>query len=197
MRKRYAYKLGGSMLSLPLNFAMQLMATRALGPGGYGGFTFLSGFFNDVIGFFDSGTSVGFYSKLCSRPNEDGITAYYWKLAASIATMLITGVGIVLIAGQGHRLWPEQKPACIVLAAIYALGVWFAAIAGKIIDAHGLTTPGEKTRLIYRVALVLATGCLFAAAELTLASYFVAQILLAVGFNSGFGSACWRSTDGR
>jgi O-antigen/teichoic acid export membrane protein len=99
LAKRYGFKLGASLLGLPLSLAQQWVVTRALGPAGYGSYSFLNSFFSEVIAFFDSGTSAGFYAKLCGRPEEKGLVAFYWKLAGAITAVLFIGVAVVLLAG--------------------------------------------------------------------------------------------------
>ena len=48
---------------------------RMLGPANYGSYSFLKSFFTQVVNFFDSGISAGFYSKLSQRPDKPGCPA--------------------------------------------------------------------------------------------------------------------------
>ncbi len=180
MRRRYGYKLGAGLLGAPLNFGIQLMATRALGPAGYGSFSFLSGFFNDVISFFDSGTSTGFYAKLCARPAEQTLIVFYWRFLAAVSLALVGLTAVVITSGGLDRFWPGQAPLWIALALLNALSTWGLNVAGKILDAYGLTVQAERARLISRVfGFVLVAG-LFAAGGLLLPTYFIALCSVAV-----------------
>ena len=178
LAKRYGFKLGAGVFGLPVGLAQQWLVTRALGPSGYGSYSFLNAFFSEVIAFFDSGTSIGFYAKLCARSNEPGLIVFYWRLAATIVATLFIGVGALLIAGLGGWLWPAVSPASVVLALLCAVGLWLTMIAGKIVDAYGCTTQGEKVRLVSRFVGLAGFGILFAVGALTLDSIFVAQVVI-------------------
>lgn len=175
LAKRYGFKLGASLLGLPLGLAQQWVVTRALGPSGYGSYSFLNSFFTEVIAFFDSGTSAGFYAKLCGRPTEQGLVASYWRLAGAVTGILFVGVAVVLLVGLAPWFWPAQKSRSVLLALFCGIGIWLTLIAGKIVDAHGCTTRGEKARLLYRLVSVALVGLLFVSGLLTLDSLFLLQ----------------------
>ena len=44
LKKRYGFKLLGNLIGLPLNFAVQMLVPRALGPKYYGDYNFLTNF---------------------------------------------------------------------------------------------------------------------------------------------------------
>lgn len=46
--KRFASRLGVSLLSRPMNFAIQLMVSRGLDPVKFGGYSYLSSFFTNI-----------------------------------------------------------------------------------------------------------------------------------------------------
>lgn len=180
MVRRYGYKLGAGLLGAPLNLAIQFMATRALGPAGYGSFSFLNGFFNDVISFFDSGTSTGFYAKLCARSQEQALIVFYWRFFAAVSFILVGLITLAISSGGLDRFWPGQAPLWIGLALLNALSTWGLNVAGKILDAYGLTVQAEGARLMSRaLGFILVTGLSIASA-LVVPTYFLALCSVAV-----------------
>lgn len=176
LAKRYGFKLGASIMSLPISLAQQWLVTRALGPSDYGRFSFLNSFFTEVITFFDSGTSTGFYSKLCARPNEIGLLVFYWRLVLLIAGLLFSSVALVLLSGNGHWFWIAELPQTVFLALGCCFGIWLSTIAGKIADALGKTTAGETTRLISKLAGLAALAGLFNGYHVTIEWFFSIQL---------------------
>lgn len=178
--RRYSYKLGANLLGLPANFAIQWLAVRALGPIGYGSYSYLNGFFTEVCNFFDAGTSAGFYVKLCARPGEKGLLTFYWRLALVVAVLVMALTGLLLGLGLRDQIWPEQGTPYILLAALGAIGFWVVNVAGKIVDAFGLTTAGEKARLAQRLTAALSLAVLYLFGWLNLTTFLVAQVVLVV-----------------
>jgi O-antigen/teichoic acid export membrane protein len=178
--KRYAFKLGANVAGLPVNFLVQVLATRSLGPAAYGSFSFLNGFFMEVVTFLDAGTSTALYTKLCARPQERALTAFYWRLAGVIALVLLGLVAVVQLAGAGHLVWPGQLRGYVWLGAACALGMWMTNTVGRIVDAYGRTAMGEVARLVQRILLLAGLIALWGYGSLTLSHFFVAQIAAAL-----------------
>lgn len=174
--KRYGFKLGASMISLPISFAQQWFVTRAMGPSDYGRYSYLNSFFTEVIAFFDSGTSIGFYTKLCARPNETGLVTFYWCLLFALSGTLFALVALIILPGWGQLFWPAESGSAVILALLYAVGIWVGNVAGKIADAHGQTRIGEKMRLISKFGGLGAIALLFLASKLTIDALFALQI---------------------
>ena len=178
--KRYSFKVGGGVFSLPINLAIQTMVVRALGPTGYGSYSFLTNFFTQVAGFFDCGTSLCFYTNLCKRPAEKLLVSFYWRFVGVVA-LFICGLVLALVAIGQREIWPGQVRPYIYLAAILGIGTWILGIIEKILDAYSLSAPGEIARTLQRSVGVLLIGGLFWAGWLNLTWYFIAQLLM-VGF---------------
>ena len=178
LRKRYFFKAGGGLLGMPINLAVQTLVLRSLGPMGYGSYSFLTGVFADVISFFESGTTIAFYNKLCQRPNERTLVGFYWRFVGVVALFICMGAGGIMLSGLGDRIWPGQLRLCVWLAVAFAIGTWALGMAEKIVDAYGLTTSGETARFLQKCAgLCLIILCVGAGA-LDLTVYFVIQCLL-------------------
>lgn len=176
LAKRYGFKLGSSIVALPLSLAQQWFVMRALGPSDYGRYCYLNSFFTEVIAFFDSGTSMGFYVKLCARPKESSLVVFYWYLLLTLSGTLVALVMLFRLPGWGQWLWPGESGYGIILALLYAVGIWVGNIAGKIADAYGQTRLGEKMRLISKIGGLGVMALLFFASSLTLHALFILQI---------------------
>jgi O-antigen/teichoic acid export membrane protein len=158
LKKRYLYKIISNFVGLGASMITQTIIPRALGPASYGSFSFLTEFFRQVVGFFDAGTSLGFYSKLSQRPREPALIRFYWAFAGLIGIVVIILVQAIFSIGLGSRLWLGQETLFIFLAAIWALLTWYIQIISNIVDAYGQTVGGEIARIaqkIFSVGLIL------------------------------------------
>jgi O-antigen/teichoic acid export membrane protein len=171
--RRYLYKVLANGVSMLCGVVTQAIAPRALGPAGYGDFSFLSSFFTQVVGFFDSGTSTGFYTKLSQRRDEPRLAAFYAWFMAGVAALVAVGVAAAHLSGLHRLLWPGQGMVYVYMGLLLALLTWLTQVAGQMADAHGLTVSAERGRILQRLAGVALIGLLFWAGRLTLASYFL------------------------
>src|SRR3990172_9100363 len=73
LKKRYLFKLGTNLIGMVIGIITQAIIPRGLGPKAFGDFSFLRDFFTQFVGFFDMGTSIGFYTKLSQRQKDIGI----------------------------------------------------------------------------------------------------------------------------
>lgn len=192
LRKRYAFKVGAAVLGTPFGLVVQFLCSRTLGPVGYGSYSFINGFFTEVMTFLDAGTSAGFYAKLCARPNERELVVFYWRLVGVIAIFLSGLIALVFLLGFGLRVWPNQRPAYVSLGAMGAFSVWVAGVVGRAVDAYGLTVIGEKVRLAQRVILALLVVVAAAVGVLSLANFFLIQWLAAIILALGGAWVLWQ-----
>ncbi|MDA1095640.1 MAG: lipopolysaccharide biosynthesis protein [Chloroflexi bacterium] len=156
LRKRYGYKLGANFMGLPVTLGIQAVMARMLGPANYGSYSFLNSFFVQIVNFFDSGISAGFYTKLSQRPDEPGLVRFFWVVAVTVSALFIVSVAITIGLGARETVWPDQRAIYICMAAIWALLIWYSQVINKTLDAYGLTAQGEIVRLGQKVlALVL------------------------------------------
>jgi O-antigen/teichoic acid export membrane protein len=185
LKKRYVYKLLTNLFGLLIGLVTQAIVPRGLGPKAYGDFSFLSNFFSKIVGFFDMGTSIGFYTKLSQRQKEIGMINFYASFAiiASIALFLI--VVIVGFTPVANKIWPDQFMFFVYLAAIWGIFSWFIQILNKMVDAFGLTVPAELARIAQKIiGLILILG-LFFFGQLNLRNYFFYQygLFIILGFS--------------
>jgi O-antigen/teichoic acid export membrane protein len=172
LKKRYLFKLFTGMIGLSISVVTMGIIPRGLGPKAYGDFSFLSNFFSQFVGFFDMGTSTGFYTKLSQRQKDIGIITFYLSFAiiASIALFLI--VFIVSFTPGAKKIWPDQLMFFVYLAAIWGIFSWFIEILNKVVDAFGLTVPAEMARLGQKILGVILIFGLFFSDQLNLYNFF-------------------------
>jgi O-antigen/teichoic acid export membrane protein len=172
LRKRYIYKLLTNLFGLFVSLFTQAIIPRGLGPKAYGDFSFLSNFFSQFVGFFDMGTSIGFYTKLSQRQKDIGIITFYvgFAIIASIAVFLL--VFIASFTPLTKKIWPDQLMFFVYLAAIWGIFSWFIQILDKMVDAFGLTVPAELARTAQKTfGFILILG-LFFSDQLNLSNFF-------------------------
>jgi O-antigen/teichoic acid export membrane protein len=172
LKKRYIYKLLTNLFGLFIGLVTQAIIPRGLGPKAYGDFSFLSNFFSQFVGFFDMGTSVGFYTKLSQRQKDIGIITFYVSFAIIASTALFLIVLIVSFTHGANKIWPDQLMFFIYLAAIWGIFSWFIQILDKIVDAFGLTVPAEMARIAQKIMGVMLILALFFSNQLNLRNFF-------------------------
>jgi O-antigen/teichoic acid export membrane protein len=172
LRKRYSYKLLTNLIGLLIGLVTQAIIPRGLGPKAYGDFSFLSNFFSQVVGFFDMGTSIGFYTKLSQRQKDTGIITFYVGFAIIVSIALFLIVFFAGFTPFAKNLWPDQLMLFVYMAAIWGIFSWFIQILNSMIDAFGLTVPAEMTRIAQKIlGLILILG-LFFSNQLNLSNFF-------------------------
>src|SRR3989304_4940952 len=124
LKKRYFYKLFTNFLGLGVSLVTQTIVPRGLGPKSYGDFSFLSDYFNQFAGFFDMGTSIGFYTKLSQRPKEFKLVVFYFYFIGIASLLLLTFVVVAHTTKMYTRLWPGQELFYIYLALFLLLIVF-------------------------------------------------------------------------
>jgi O-antigen/teichoic acid export membrane protein len=192
LRKRYAYKLGTNLAGLPITLVSQAIIPRMLGPADYGNFTFLTTFFTQVVAFFEGGTSSCFYSKLSHRTQDRGLLRFYWMLAAVISTLVLLFVFGVFGLHLQEALWPGQAARYIWMAAVWGLLSWYTAVINKVLDAYGLTVPGEIARFQQKVLGLGLILLMFWLRWFSLATFFLYQYVLFVILGVGWWLALRR-----
>ena len=173
LEKRYLYKLSTNLISVPIGFITQVIILRSLGPHAYGNFNFLTNFFIQVTGFFDSGTSMGFYTKLSQRLEESGLVRFYWGFVAIITILIVFLVSSIFLLNGQNRIWVEQESRYIWMGLFWGLLYWMSGIVHKIVDAYGLTVRGELVRIKQKLVGLAILGVMFLSGNFTLALFFL------------------------
>lgn len=178
LSKRYAFKLGSSLLGIPLGLITSAIIPRALGPEGYGSFTFLQSSFQQFFSLFDSGTSTAFFTKISQRPDDEGLKVFYWRFFVMVICIVsILTIGTILSGYSGYIL-PKQKAEYIIYGLMFGALYWGNQITNKMIDAYSLTVKGEIVFILQRVVGVSFIVLLFLYEYLELRTYFYHQIVM-------------------
>lgn len=187
LRKRYLFKLGTNLIRVPVGFALNAIIPRILGPAAYGDFNFLAAFFNKLFGFFETGTSQAFYTKLSRRNRDLGLVRFYWALVALLvlgAGCLVAGVFLVDLQGS---LWPELSPGLVWLGFVWGGFVWVRDVFLKMVDAYALTTRGELARVAQQVLAVAVIAVLYwQLGRISLPGFFLYKYALALALIVAF-----------
>jgi len=172
LSRRYSYKLLANLVGFAVNLCTQAIIPRGLGPKAYGDFSFLSNFFSQVVSFFDLGTSAAFYTKLSQRQKDTGIISFYLAFAVIISFLVLLLVFIMGLTPFTNEIWPDQLMLFVYFAAIWAVLSWFIQILNQMVDAFGLTVPGETAKISQKLlGFILIVG-LFFSDRLTLTNFF-------------------------
>jgi O-antigen/teichoic acid export membrane protein len=176
--KRYMYKLCTNVLGIGFNLVTQAVIPRGLGPGAYGDFNFLTSFFNEVVNFFDMGTSTAFYTKLSRRPREAGLVSFYLRYAG-FASLITVGLAAILVVSPAReRIWPGQGGLFVVLGAVFGVAAWSVQILNRMADAYGVTVSAEIVRMTQKALGVVLIVALYLLHQLNLLSFFFYHYLL-------------------
>jgi len=173
--KRFAYKLGANFAGTLLSFFQAGIVSRALGPGTYGDYNFLTNAFNQFIAFLEMRSSTFLYTSVSSRRENRHIVGVYARLAIAISAIAVFFPIIVRTLGLQTLIWPGQNGTVIVVVAIVCLTLWYADLLAKLCDALGLTVSLEITRAANRVLFFSAIALLMRWGLINIRSYLAAQ----------------------
>jgi len=186
LRSRYLYKLGGSLINLPLTIIITALVPRGLGPVAYGNYGFLTHFFRESITVLDTGTSVALYAKLSRRPSETALIKFYLQFAILILLFLLLSTATIIFCKIDHLLWPHQEIQYVWMALVFGYLSWFATVIQRVIDAFGFTKKGEIVKVIQKLLSVILLGTLFFTNHLGLTEFFIYQYIIVL-----FIILCW------
>jgi O-antigen/teichoic acid export membrane protein len=173
LKKRYFFKLSTNLIGFAIGLLIQAIIPRSLGPKAYGDFTFLTNFFTEVVGFLDTGTSVGFYVKLSQKPQEISLVRFYLYFSGIVALGVLAFVLVTQASSAYLVLWPGQQLLFIYLAAVWGIMTWFIQVLTKMADAYGLTVSTEMARMGQKVLGLALIVLLFLVHALHLTTLFL------------------------
>ena len=178
LKKRYFFKLGAGFIHIPISLITAAIVPRSLGPSAYGNFTFLTQFFEKVVGFFESASSLCFYNKLSQRLHEKGLIKFYWFFVLIISILIMIFLPIVFFFNKQKILWPDQSIIYIWMALFFSLLSWCSKVVVKIVDAYGYTAKGEIVKTIQRIVGLILILILFFAGNLNLTTIFLYHYII-------------------
>lgn len=179
LRKDFIYKLLTNLFRIPVSFALQAIFPRLLGPSGYGVYDFLVDSTTKIISFFETGTSIAFYTNLSKENKNLKLIRFYWLLVLIISVLYI---GFVLFTGVFKLhvyLWPNQRFYIIFLSAIFGIVTYYSNTTLKMLDAFNLTVLTEKFRILQLfISVILFSFFYFFQFKIEITTFFYAQIAL-------------------
>ncbi len=178
LKLRYLYKLGASLINLPLAIIIAMLVPRGLGSAAYGNYGFLTNFFRESIGVLDTGTSVALYAKLSRRQSETALIRFYLQFAILIVLFLLLSTAAIILCKLDHLVWPDQGVRYVWMALVFGYLSWFSTVVQKIIDAFGFTKKGEIAKVIQRLLSVVLLATLFLLDHLSLTEFFIYQYVI-------------------
>jgi O-antigen/teichoic acid export membrane protein len=178
LKKRYFLKLVTNLVGLGVGIGTQTIVPRALGPASYGDFTFLTNFFYQVVGFLNFNTSTAYYTKLSQRQHDTGLVRFYLYFTLFLGFVLSVFVALCFFSNLKHIIWPEQVELFIIFGAVWAFMTLCVMVLSEMSDAYGLTVKSELLKMALKVIGLLLVVILFWKSWLSLATFFLYQLLM-------------------
>lgn len=172
LKKRYFVKLFANLIGFVISLVTQSIIPRSLGPKSYGDFSYLTNVSTQIVGFFDMGTSIGFYTKISQRQKEFSLISFYITFSVILSAIVLFFVVLSHITSFDSILWSDQSVFFIYLAVIWAILNWYLQIINNLGDAYGLTVPIETVRIIQKIIGLILIVALFLYNRLDLTSFF-------------------------
>jgi O-antigen/teichoic acid export membrane protein len=177
LKQRYLFKFFANLFNVLISFIMFSLVSRTLGPKIFGDYNFLVSFFVGIIAFFEMSTSACFYTKLSKRQGDTGLISFYFIFVAVVSALIISALSLSFVTLLYRIIWPGQAVLFISLAAGYGILYWINQILSQIVDAHGLTVPGEIVKIIQKAVAGLVLILFFILNGLNMLSYFFLQYI--------------------
>lgn len=182
LKKRYLAKLLSSAINGLLTLAITAIVPRALGPASYGAFTFLTTFFSNIIGFFDVGSSIAFYTKLSKRQNEKTIIGFYILFVMFLFLLSVLLLCISMLPDFRESIYGQNGAIFIIAGFGFAFLTWVSQIAIKISDAYGMTVDIELIKTLHRLFFFIVIATMAYLNILSLGGFFIYHFALIGSF---------------
>lgn len=179
-RKRYLFKLLTNIIGLAVGLISQSIIPRALGPASYGNFSFLTSFFQQLIGFLNLNSSTAFYAKLSQRPNDKSLIAFYFRFLLLLGTVLGLFLLVSYLTKQNQLIWPNQTWPFVVMGAVWAFLTFFLTIVSEMSDAFGITVKAEVTKLFIKLSGLAVILCMFLQQLFSLLYFFIYHFIFLI-----------------
>jgi O-antigen/teichoic acid export membrane protein len=178
-KKHLSFKVFTNLLKIPINLILNAIFPRLLGPVAYGNFDFLQDSASKIIGFFDTGSSIAFYTRLSKNYTDRKLIKFYWIIVAALSCIYIVFVISTKLFGFTESVWPKQDFLMIVLSTILGIITFLSNTFILITDAANLTVNVEKVRMIHMITSVIIYAGIFGMFRIIdLSTFFLLQILL-------------------
>jgi O-antigen/teichoic acid export membrane protein len=180
LKKRYFFKLFVNLIGFIISLITQSLIPRSLGPKSYGEFCYLTNISTQIVGFFDMGTSIGFYTKISQRQKEFGLISFYFGFALIVSAAIFTLVFLSQATSLATTLWQNQTGFFVYLSVVIAILTWYLQIINNLGDAYGLTVRIEKARIVQKIIGLGIILALFYCNKLDITGLFVYNIVVII-----------------
>lgn len=182
LRKRYAAKLVSGVVNGLLGIAVVAIVPRALGPVSYGAFTFLTTFFSNIVSFFDTGTSIAFYTKLSKRPHEKRLIGFYLLFVFTLLAISSMALSISLSPAIQPLIYGQNSNIFVVFGFCFAFLTWISQIAIRVSDAYAMTVEIEIIKTLHRLFFFIVIAAIAYFGILSLGGFFAYHFVLLFSF---------------
>ncbi len=159
--RRYGFKLIGGVTTAGLEFFIQSLLARTLGPAGFGQFTFIQSHLLSILGCLELGGSTAFFTKLSQRPERYQLLApLILVFVGALSALSLSYVFLVPFFQLESILWPEIRFKHMQLGLLMCLGIFLARRTIQLSDAAAVSSRVEPIR-VGRALLVSIVILLF------------------------------------
>lgn len=169
----YILKFIGNFLTMLSGAITTLIAPKALGPGSYGIFGFITNFFTQIFHSLDSGSSIAYYTKLSQRNQETDLLSFYFYIGLIINLAIAAFLIITIYFGYSSFFWPNISTKFIILGFIFGSLSWTLQILTKTTDALHLTQHSERIRMVSSIVKIIAILLIVFFKYLSLSTFFL------------------------
>ena len=186
LARRYSFKLIANIAGVPLFLLMEAILPRALGPAGYGAFSYATGMFQYLTNFLDFGTSTCLFTTLSKRQQEWPLLAFFMRIAGLLFVLCLLMAGLCMIPELGLRIMPGVPAWIMAPAALWAFATWGGRVLRGVNDALGQTVKSEKIRTVAGVLACAALLLLHLGGVLSMPVLFIHQLVYLFGMMLAF-----------
>lgn len=151
LKKRYVVKLLASIVNAIIGAIIIAIVPKALGPVAYGQFIFLQKFYSNLIGFWDMGSSLAFFTKLSARNNRKELISFYFLYSFIVFIIVLGLVIFCLYFNFKEFIIPDISSKYVILAFFVGFFTWITNIFIKISDAYALTVSVELIKIAHKI----------------------------------------------
>ncbi|MHB8099933.1 MAG: lipopolysaccharide biosynthesis protein [Sulfuricurvum sp.] len=182
LKKRYMVKLFANIVNGLINIILVAIVPKALGSVAFGQFSYLQQFFSQIIGFFDAGSSMAFFTKLSANHRRNELITFYFIYSFVILVFMTLFVYGVKSVGYAHTMFPNIPDQYLYLGMGLGFLTWLTQIYIKISDAYALTISVELLKITHKIFTVLLLLYFINYLTFDLSSYFHFNYIAAISF---------------
>ena len=184
LRKRYLFKLGSNLITIPIAMGTFSIIPRMLGPSDYGSFSFLVFIFTQFTSIVGSGNNF-LLTRLAENSEDHGLKRFYFRLICISYLLLVILVLILSFFRISNIIFPDQDLKYIWMALLLVSCLFFSQIVRGIIDVYALTVRGEIVIILSKISALLLLFFIYLLKWHNLTALFIYRYFLVVLFIFG------------